>query len=130
MFGLCLLAIFFDSSFLFCSKPKSKIETLSRVALPRWVKRYSLYFPHSKVIGQKKKFLLKTTKSLDFLQSFYHKTLSVHDFKLDFTINKKNRILLQFRKGYEVISIELSKLPFSENQLIRLGYSEVKSKTN
>ena len=123
-----MLVIFVDFSFLLCSKPKK--ETFDRVALPRWVKRYNLYLPHSKIIGQKKKFLLKTTKSLNFLQNFYHGILSNQHFEPDFKIDEPNRILLQFRKDYEVISIELNKLPFSKNQLIRLGYSKVETKIN
>jgi|GEM_PF-2366166 len=112
---------------------------------PDFVRSLSLIYPQAELYRVDNRLLQKTNHRLSDIVSYFEKTLGKHGFREIAKLEQSGGALLQYErrtKGSgqsaqicrdtdnscplgETISIDVNKLPYAENFLIRIGRSEV-----
>lgn len=112
---------------------------------PDFVRSLSLLYPQAELYRVENRLLQKTNHRLSDIVSYFEKTLAKHGFREIAKLEQSGGALLQYErrtKGNgatvqicrdadnscpmgETISIDVNKLPYAENFLIRIGRSEV-----
>ncbi len=112
---------------------------------PDFVRSLSLIYPQAELYRVDNRLLQKTNHRLSDIVSYFEKTLGKHGFRQIARLEQSGGALLQYErrtKGSgtaaqicgepdtscsfgETISIDVTKLPYAENFLIRIGRSEV-----
>jgi hypothetical protein len=107
---------------------------------PEFVRSLSLLYPQAELYratvadknsGKPGIILQKTNHPLEDVVRYYSETLRKHDFTETTHLLQSNGALLQYerkmeknRDRRELLSIDISKLPYADNLLIRIGRSE------
>jgi hypothetical protein len=94
---------------------------------PEYIRNLSLLYPQAEIYRVENRILQKTNHPLSTITDYYKKTLAKHDFTLTTRLEQTSGALLQFERAAksEVVSVDISKLPYADNYLIRIGRSEV-----
>lgn len=112
---------------------------------PDFVRSLSLLYPQAELYRVDNRLIQKTNHRLGDIVSYFEKTLAKHGFRQIAKLEQAGGALLQYErrtKGSgatvqicreadascvmgETISIDVNKLPYAENFLIRIGRSEV-----
>ncbi|AFM13424.1 hypothetical protein [Turneriella parva] len=94
---------------------------------PEFLRNLSLLYPQAEIYRVENRILQKTNHPLATITDYYKKTLAKHDFTLTTRLEQTSGALLQFERAAksEVVSVDISKLPYADNYLIRIGRSEV-----
>ena len=94
---------------------------------PEFVRSLSLLYPQAEIYRVENRIIQKTNHPLATITEYYKKTLAKHDFTLTTRLEQTSGALLQFERAAksEVVSVDISKLPYADNYLIRIGRSEV-----
>ena len=94
---------------------------------PEFIRTLSLLYPQAEIYRVENRIIQKTNHPLATITEYYKKTLAKHDFTLTTRLEQTSGALLQFERAAksEVVSVDISKLPYAENYLIRIGRSEV-----
>ena len=112
---------------------------------PDFVRSLSLLYPQAELYRVDNRLLQKTNHRLTDIVSYFEKTLGKHGFREIARLEQSGGALLQYERRAmgtgttaqicreadascpmgETISIDVNKLPYAENFLIRIGRSEV-----
>ena len=94
---------------------------------PEYIRSLSLLYPQAEIYRVENRILQKTNHPLATITEYYKKTMAKHDFTLATRLEQSSGALLQFERAAksEVVSVDISKLPYADNYLIRIGRSEV-----
>jgi len=94
---------------------------------PEFIRSLSLLYPQAEIYRVENRILQKTNHPLAAITDYYKKTMAKHDFTLTTRLEQTSGALLQFERAAksEVVSVDISKLPYADNYLIRIGRSEV-----
>lgn len=92
---------------------------------PEYVRTLSLLYPQAEIYRVENRIIQKSNHPLSSIADYYKKVLAKHDFTLTTRLEQTSGALLQFERKAEVISVDISKLPYADNFLIRIGRSEV-----
>ncbi len=93
---------------------------------PQWVQNYHLVLPNSAIYQSAGRYVYKSFEAQQTIEGFYNTRLTSLGFEKVISMNQNNVRLLQFQRKTEIISVEISKLPYGKSNLIRLGHSKVK----
>jgi len=110
------------------STAESKLPPIGSAAdAPEFVRNLSLLYPQAEIYRVENRIIQKTNHPLATITEYYKKTLAKHDFTLTTRLEQTSGALLQFERAAksEVVSVDISKLPYADNYLIRIGRSEV-----
>jgi hypothetical protein len=110
------------------SGAESKLPPVGSAAdAPEFVRNLSLLYPQAEIYRVENRIIQKTNHPLATITEYYKKTLAKHDFTLTTRLEQTSGALLQFERAAksEVVSVDISKLPYADNYLIRIGRSEV-----
>lgn len=110
------------------SSAESKLPPVGSAAdAPEFVRNLSLLYPQAEIYRVENRIIQKTNHPLATITEYYKKTLAKHDFTLTTRLEQTSGALLQFERAAksEVVSVDISKLPYADNYLIRIGRSEV-----
>ncbi len=115
--------------------------TGSAADAPEYVRSLSLLYPQAEIYRVENRIIQKSNHPLTAIADYYKKALARHDFALTTRLEQSSGALLQFERAAnavaggksgngmpqqsEVISVDISKLPYADNYLIRIGRSEV-----
>lgn len=103
--------------------------TVSINDAPEFIQRMGLLYPQANFYRVDKNFLQKTNHPLSEILRYYENALVKNDFKIIARLSQNDGALLQGEKkvkaSQEVLSIDVQKLPYADNFLIRVGRSEV-----
>lgn len=96
---------------------------------PDFVRSLSLLYPQSEIYRVDNRILQKTNHHLRDIVAYYEGAFGKHNFKETAKLEQTGGALLQYERSAndvkELISVDISKLPYAENYLIRIGRSEV-----
>ncbi len=145
------MCIALTQAFSACKKETPKNATSYEAKLPpvgakgdapEFVRNLSLLYPDAEIYTVPEKnalpntparhILQKTNHSLSDVTRYYTQTLKKHGFAETTRLEETSGALLQFERTKstnkaenELISIDISPLPYAKNLLIRIGYSNV-----
>lgn len=105
---------------------RTQLEVIQEKDLPSWVQEFDLAMPYSVAYQDEGRFVLKSSFSLKRIEQIYEERMIKQKFKVIEQLVMQNSLLKQYKRNKTVISIEVSKLPYSSNHIIRLGISQVK----
>jgi hypothetical protein len=123
-----------------CGKKDSAIELTAAVSeklpprgaasdAPEFVRSLSLLYPQAEIYRVDNRILQKTNHSLKDIISYYESSFKKRSFLETARLEQSGGALLQYERSAkdvkELISVDVSKLPYAENYLIRIGRSEV-----
>ncbi|HRP69710.1 MAG TPA: hypothetical protein PLY93_09290 [Turneriella sp.] len=98
-------------------------------AAPEYMQRLGLLYPQAYYYRVGKNFLQKTNHPLAEILRYYETALEKNNFKIIARLSQNDGALLQGEKKVkafqEVLSIDVQKLPYADNFLIRVGRSQV-----
>jgi hypothetical protein len=123
------------------TQPGSELPPLASPGdAPEYVRSLSLLYPQAELYrataaekssGKPGIILQKTNHPLEDVVRYYTETLQKHDFTETTHLVQSNGALLQYERKpennsdrRELLSIDISKLPYADNLLIRIGRSE------
>lgn len=99
---------------------------------PEFVRNLSLLYPQAELYRVDNKVIQKTNHPLGDVTRFFADTLRKHGFSETTHLEQSGGALLQYERTSktakdtkELVSVDISKLPYAENLLIRIGRSEV-----
>lgn len=145
---LSLLAFIILSGAASCGKKAEPVATANSELpppatpgeAPEFARSLSLLYPQAELYrvsaadknsGKTGVILQKTNHPLEDVVRYYSETLRKHDFTESTHLVQANGALLQYERKAEkntdkreLVSIDISKLPYAENLLIRIGRSE------
>ncbi len=138
--SLIVLAAFY-LALVSCSEKPAKADVIKPAAAgegklppvgsaadaPEFIRSLSLLYPQAEIYRVENRILQKTNHPLAAITDYYKKTMAKHDFTLTTRLEQTSGALLQFERAAksEVVSVDISKLPYADNYLIRIGRSEV-----
>jgi hypothetical protein len=106
--------------------PESNLPPIGSPAdAPEYVRALSLLYPQAEIYRVENRIIQKSNHPLASIAEYYKKVLAKHEFTLTTRLEQTSGALLQFERKAEVISVDISKLPYADNFLIRIGRSEV-----
>lgn len=134
----CILILFFTLVFG-CKKENSashiplsatgELQQTTENQAPVFLKNLDLVYPHANYYSVENNFLQKSNHPLKEIIRYYESVLSKNKFSNLARLEEENGALLQAEREKdskkEVFSIDIQKLPYAENYLIRIGRSEV-----
>jgi hypothetical protein len=137
-FGFPGLILFF--ALLFCAKKNSATVEIaagneklppkgSAADAPEFIRSLSLLYPQSEVYRVDNRIIQKTNHALRDIAGYYESVFKKHNFSETARLEQTGGALLQYERTEknikELISVDIAKLPYAENYLIRIGRSEV-----
>ena len=94
---------------------------------PEFMRSLSLIYPESELYRVDNRLLQKTNADKNLIRAYYDKNLLVRKYRLVTELDQSDGLLLQYRneQNTQVVSIDVQKLPYADNFLIRIGESTV-----
>lgn len=120
-----------------CGKKNSEILPVSdklppigsAADAPEFVRSLSLLYPQAEIYRVDNRILQKTNHNIGSIVSYYENNFKKHNFTETARLEQPGSALLQYertaKETKEMISVDISRLPYAENYLIRIGRSEV-----
>jgi hypothetical protein len=132
------------------SSPKSLPPIGQPSDAPEFIRSLSLLYPQAEIYRVDSRIIQKTNHGLSDITTYYEKILTKHGFEKTSRLEQTNGALMQYERSLaaskaqkpckpaetypgtdpkcavgEMVSIDISRLPYAENYLIRIGRSEV-----
>lgn len=105
------------------------MPTASFADAPEFIRSLSLLYPQSEIFRVDNRIVQKTSHHLADVVAYYRNTLAKHGFAESTQLEQVNGALLRYERArkdvLETISVDVQKLPYAENYLIRLTLNEV-----
>lgn len=128
---------FIGLTFIACGKKSSDVLPVtdklppigSAADAPEFVRSLSLLYPQAEIYRVDNRILQKTNHNLAGIVAYYENNFKKHNFTETARLEQPGSALLQYertaKETKEMISVDISRLPYAENYLIRIGRSEV-----
>jgi hypothetical protein len=95
---------------------------------PEFVRSLSLLYPQSEIFRVDNRIVQKTNHRLANVVAYYQDTLAKHGFSETTKLEQADGALLKYeragKENAEAISVDIQKLPYADNYLIRLTRTE------
>lgn len=96
---------------------------------PEFVRALSLLYPQAEIYRVENRILQKTNHRIQDIVAYYDNAFKKHNFHVTAKLEQPDSALLQYERAVkdvkEMVSVDISKLPYADNYLIRIGRSEV-----